>query len=109
MLYQDSGSKLTSVEVRCGRQVSNTSVAKREAEKWPFGPSGVKTPPENADFMSCLKARPTKRETFSAASSAVEAAFDWRFTTKPGLRGEKRPGFQAPGLGICFGKPPPPP
>jgi hypothetical protein len=27
-------------------------------------PSGVETPEENADFMSCLKARPTKHETF---------------------------------------------
>src|SRR6266852_2271259 len=71
MLWQDCGSKFTSVEVRCGRQVSNTSVAKREAEKWPFGPSGVKTPEGNADFMSCLKARPTNLETFSATCEAA--------------------------------------
>src|SRR6266478_4016988 len=75
MLWQDCGSKFTSVEVRCGRQVSNTSVAKREAEKWPFGPSGVKTPEGNADFMSCLKARPTKHETFSAICLAAEVEF----------------------------------
>src|SRR6266436_7359122 len=34
------------------------------------GPSGVKTPEENADFMSCLKARPTKLKTFSATCEA---------------------------------------
>src|SRR6266704_1282150 len=83
MLWQDCGSKFTSVEVRCGRQVSNTSVAKREAEKWPFGPSGVKTPEGNADFMSCLKARPTKRETFSATCKA--ATHKTLLSTKPCL------------------------
>src|SRR6266704_1514674 len=29
-----------------------------------FRPSGVKTPEENAAFMSCLKARPTKLKSF---------------------------------------------
>jgi hypothetical protein len=33
--------------------------------------SGVKTPEENADFTSFLKARPTKLQCFSAACSAV--------------------------------------
>ena len=42
-------------------------------EKYTFGPSGVKTLEGKADFMSCLKARPTKRETFSAACFAAEA------------------------------------
>jgi hypothetical protein len=46
------------------------SAAKQVAEKCSFGPSGVKTPEENADFMSRLKARPTKLETFSAACKA---------------------------------------
>jgi hypothetical protein len=41
--------------------------AEQVAENSGFGPSGVKTPEENEDFMSCLKARPTKLETFSAS------------------------------------------
>jgi hypothetical protein len=35
------------------------------------GSSGVKTPAEIADFMSCLKARPTKLQTFSATCDAA--------------------------------------
>src|SRR6266581_2027456 len=54
------------------------SAAKQVAEKCPFGPSGVKTPEGNADFMSCLKARPTNRETFSAAGKAVLLARSFR-------------------------------
>ena len=44
--------------------------AEQVAEICVFGPSGVKTPEENADFMSCLKARPTKLKTFSATCEA---------------------------------------
>ena len=44
--------------------------AKEVAEKCGFRPSGVKTPDESADIMSCLKARPTKLNTFSATSKA---------------------------------------
>ena len=35
----------------------------------------VKSPEENADFISCLKARPTKFKSFSEASLASEANF----------------------------------
>jgi hypothetical protein len=50
--------------------------AEKDAKKCHFGPSGVKTPEGNADFMSCLKARPTKRETFSATcEAAIRIAF----------------------------------
>ena len=35
----------------------------------------VETPEENADFISCLKARPTKFKSFSEASLAAEANF----------------------------------
>jgi hypothetical protein len=45
--------------------------AEQVSRKCPFEPSGVKTPEGNADFMSCLKARPTKRETFSAICEAA--------------------------------------
>src|SRR6266852_4836636 len=45
--------------------------ASQVAEKCSFRPSGVKTPEENAAFMSCLKARPTKLKSFSAACSAA--------------------------------------
>src|SRR5713226_5848417 len=38
--------------------------ASQVAEKCGFRPSGVKTPEENAAFMSCLKARPTKLKSF---------------------------------------------
>src|SRR5216684_1215858 len=44
--------------------------AEQVAEKCGFRPSGVKTPEENADFMSCLKARPTKLKTFSTTCEA---------------------------------------
>src|SRR5467141_4573079 len=54
------------------------SQAEQVAEICVSGPSGVKTPEENADFMSCLsflrqdkKARPTKLKTFSAACEAA--------------------------------------
>jgi hypothetical protein len=47
------------------------SAAKQVAEKCAFRPSGVKTPGENADFMSCLKARPTKLKSFSTTSKAA--------------------------------------
>src|SRR5467141_2487798 len=53
------------------------SQAEQVAEICVSGPSGVKTPEENADFMSCLsflrqdkKARPTKLKTFSATCEA---------------------------------------
>src|SRR5467141_2410599 len=46
------------------------SQAEQVAEICVSGPSGVKTPEENADFMSCLKARHTKLKTFSATSEA---------------------------------------
>jgi hypothetical protein len=46
------------------------SAAEQLAEKCALGPSGVKPPKENADFMSCLKARPTKLRSFSAACGA---------------------------------------
>jgi len=45
--------------------------AEQVAEKCGFRPSGVKTPEENAAFMSCLKARPTKLKSFSAACEAA--------------------------------------
>ena len=45
--------------------------AEQVAEIRVSGPSGVKTPEENADFMSRLKARPTKLKTFSAACEAA--------------------------------------
>ncbi len=48
-----------------------TSAAKQVAEKCGFRPSGVKTPEENATCMSCLKARPTKLKSFSAACKAA--------------------------------------
>src|SRR6266513_1788876 len=48
------------------RKLKSASAAEQVAEICVFGPSGVKTPEENADFMSCLKARPTKLKTFSA-------------------------------------------
>jgi hypothetical protein len=51
-------------------KAKQASTAKSAAEKCGFGPSGVKTPEENADIMSCLKARPTKRKSFSAAFRA---------------------------------------
>jgi len=38
-------------------------------EKMDLGPSGVETPEESTAVMSCLKARPTKLPTFSAAYS----------------------------------------
>ncbi len=41
------------------------SAAKQVAGKCVFGASGVKTPEENADFTSCLNARPTKLTSFS--------------------------------------------
>src|SRR5712664_359606 len=44
--------------------------AEQVAEICVSAPSGVKTPEENADFMSCLKARPTKLKTFSATCEA---------------------------------------
>src|SRR2546430_10774025 len=46
------------------------SQAEQVAEICVSSPSGVKTPEENADFMSCLKARPTKLKTFSATCEA---------------------------------------
>src|SRR6267143_1992811 len=53
------------------------SQAEQVAEICVSGPSGVKTPKENADFMSCLsflrqdkKAGPTKLKTFSATCEA---------------------------------------
>jgi hypothetical protein len=49
---------------------SGTAVAQEAAEKCAFRPSGVKTPEESADFMSCLKARPTTLESFSATCKA---------------------------------------
>src|SRR5713226_140654 len=51
-------------------QVSNVA-AEQAAGKCVFTPSGVKTPEENANFMSCLKARPTKLKSFSASCEAA--------------------------------------
>src|SRR6266478_1826921 len=58
-------------------QPDSTSAAKQVAEKCAFRPSGVKTPDESADFMSCLsflrqdeKARPTKLKSFSVTCTA---------------------------------------
>jgi hypothetical protein len=45
--------------------------AEQAAEKCAFRPSGVKTSEENIDFMSCLKAQPTKHRTFSGACEAA--------------------------------------
>jgi hypothetical protein len=46
------------------------SAAEEAGERCRFGSSGVKTPEENATFMSCLKARPTILGTFSATCEA---------------------------------------
>src|SRR5256885_3772336 len=52
------------------RPTSLCHQASQVAEICVSAPSGVKTPEENADFMSCLKARPTKLKTFSATCEA---------------------------------------
>jgi hypothetical protein len=49
---------------------TRTTQDEQVAEIYVSGPSGVKTPEENADLMSCLKARPTKLKTFSATCEA---------------------------------------
>src|SRR6266704_5672950 len=54
-----------------------TSIAAEQAGgKCVFRPSGVKTPEESADFMSCLKARPTKLESFPQPVMQTEGDFD---------------------------------
>src|SRR5882762_756117 len=80
----DSGGRVTifGAVVQASRSAAeprsnSTSAAKQVAEICVSGPSGVKTPEENAAFMSCLsflrqdkKARPTKLKTFSATCEA---------------------------------------
>src|SRR5882762_9545581 len=51
-----------------------------------FGPSGDKTPKENADLMSCLKARPARLKSFSTTyETATHEAFGpytfWSFSS----------------------------
>ena len=58
------------VVAETGKGFATHKVAIQAAEICVSGPSGVKTPEENADFMSCLKARPTKLKTFSATCEA---------------------------------------
>src|SRR5712691_9716347 len=75
MLAQDSGNEEAKAFHRVGHRGHRigtrlASAAKQVAEKCSFRPSGVKTPEENAAFMSCLKARPTKLKTFSATCKA---------------------------------------
>src|SRR6266853_392928 len=76
MLAQDSGNEVAKAFHRVGHRGHRigtrlASSAKQVAEKCGFRPSGVKTPEENAAFMSCLKARPTKLKSFSAACKAA--------------------------------------
>jgi len=52
------------VVAETGKGFATHKAAIQVAEICVSGPSGVKTPEENADFMSCLKARPTKLKTF---------------------------------------------
>jgi len=59
------------VVAETGKGFATHKAAIQVAEICVSGPSGVKTPEENADFMSCLKARPTKLKTFSAACIAA--------------------------------------
>jgi hypothetical protein len=59
------------VVAETGKGFAAHKAAIQVAEICVSGPSGVKTPEENADFMSCLKARPTKLKTFSAACIAA--------------------------------------
>src|SRR5712664_1739269 len=58
------------VVAETGKGFATHKAAIQAAETCVSGPSGVKTPEENADFMSCLKARPTKLKTFSATCEA---------------------------------------
>ena len=58
------------VVAETGKGFATHKVAIQAAETCGSGPSGVKTPEENADFMSYLKARPTKLKTFSATCGA---------------------------------------
>jgi hypothetical protein len=59
------------VVAETGKGFATHKAAIQVAEICVSGPSGVKTPEENADFMSCLKARPTKLKTFSATCIAA--------------------------------------
>ena len=58
------------VVAETGKGFATHKAAIQAAETCVSGPSGVKTPEENADFMSCLKARPTKLKAFSATCEA---------------------------------------
>src|SRR5258706_7476065 len=54
------------VVAETGKGFATHKAAIQAAETFVSGPSGGKTPVENADFMSWLKARPTQPKTFFA-------------------------------------------
>src|SRR5713226_694238 len=103
MLAQDSGNEEAKAFHHVGHRGHRigtrlASAAKQVAGKCGFKPSGVKTPEENAAFMSCLKARPTKLRSFSAAckaefkkslaSAGLKAGLE-KFRRAPSRRGAK--------------------
>ncbi len=75
-------------------QLHTVVAPSRIAGKCIFRPSGVKTPEENTDFMSCLKARPAKLKSFPANYSGGRVL---EFTVPRPCRGATKTLLYRPG------------
>jgi hypothetical protein len=68
-----TGRRLRVIRRRSGAKPFTPTYLTNRPRRSVFHASGVKTPEENADFKSCLKARPTKPTSYSAACEVEDA------------------------------------